>query len=121
MGVPIRGRRLLIARKSVVPNEPKDALVAIVAVWVGFLVFVLVVLAFDLGAFSGKKSQVISARQALFRTACYATLAVLFTVFVYYAYERHWFGLGLNANNGGNAGGHHGHIYFFDFWLLLYL
>lgn len=68
-----------------------------VIVWVGFVVMVLILLAFDLGAFSGKKSQTISARQALFRTGVYAFLAMLFTVFVYFAYEHHWFHLGTQA------------------------
>ncbi len=81
-----------------------------VIVWVGFVLMVLVLLAFDLGAFSGKKSQTISARQALFRTAVYAFLSVLFTVFVYYAYERHWFELGVNKEDPAvaDAAVHHG-------------
>ena len=66
-----------------------------VFVWVGFVVMVLILLAFDLGAFSGKKSQTISARQALFRTGVYAFLAVMFTVFIYFAYTGNWFGLGI--------------------------
>jgi len=80
-----------------------------VVVWGGFLLMVLLLLAFDLGAFSGKKSQIITARQALFRTACYVFLAMLFTVFVYYAYERHWFDLGVyaEADETDDAGVHH--------------
>lgn len=70
-----------------------------ILVWVGFILMVLMLLAFDLGAFSGKKSQTISARQALFRTCVYAFLAVLFTVFVYFAYEKHWFHLGNAVAN----------------------
>lgn len=66
-----------------------------VVVWAGFVLLVLLLLAFDLGAFSGKKVEAISARQALFRTAVYAFLAVLFTVFVYFAYQYGWFGLGV--------------------------
>lgn len=92
----------------------RNVLVAIVAVWGGFLVFVLVVLAFDLGAFSAKKSQIISARQALFRTAVYAFLAVLFTVFVFYAYERHWFGLGVPEAGAVADEGQHGHHKWID-------
>jgi tellurite resistance protein TerC len=72
--------------------------VTTVIVWGGFVLLVLLLLAFDLGAFSGKKSHALSARQALFRTAMYAFLAVLFTVFVYYAYDRHWFDLGLQSD-----------------------
>ncbi len=80
----------------------------IVIAWGGFLALVLVLLAFDLGAFSGKKSQIISARQALFRTFCYLALACLFTVFVYYAYDRHWFNLGLLSEEEVAEEEHHG-------------
>jgi tellurite resistance protein TerC len=76
------------------PRAERDPLLTTVIVWGGFVLLVLVLLAFDLGAFSGKKSQAISARQALFRCVIYAALAALFTVFVYHAYERHWFDLG---------------------------
>ncbi|GIX05476.1 MAG: membrane protein [Planctomycetaceae bacterium] len=65
----------------------------IVIVWGTFLLLVGLILAFDLGAFS-RHEHTISAREALLRTGLYFTLACLFTVFVYYAYERHWFGLG---------------------------
>jgi tellurite resistance protein TerC len=83
-------------------ERKRNGLVTTVVVWGGFVLLVLLLLAFDLGAFSGKKSHAISARQALLRCAGYASLAVLFTVFVYYAYERHWFELG----RGGVAAGH---------------
>ncbi|ODA29943.1 TerC family protein [Planctopirus hydrillae] len=65
-----------------------------VLVWAGFIILVLLILAFDLGAFSRGSHRVISARQALFRTGVYFALSCLFTVFVYYAYENHWFELG---------------------------
>ncbi len=66
-------------------------------VWGAFLLLVLLILAFDLGAFSRGSSRSISARQALFRTGVYFFLSVCFTVFVYYAYENHWLGLGIYA------------------------
>lgn len=65
-----------------------------VVVWAAFVVLVLIILAFDLGIFS-RESKAISARQALLRTGVYFTLAMLFTVFVGFAYEYHWFGLGI--------------------------
>jgi tellurite resistance protein TerC len=71
--------------------------VSTILVWGAFLLFVLLILAFDLGAFSKKESRSISARQALVRTAVYFTLSCLFTVFVYYSYEHHWFELGKYA------------------------
>jgi len=65
-----------------------------VLVWVAFVCLVLVILAFDLGVFS-RESKTITAKQALFRTGVYFTLAMLFTVFVGFAYEYHWFDLGI--------------------------
>ena len=61
------------------------------------MLLVLIILAFDLGAFSRGPSKAISARQALFRTSVYVCLTSLFTVFVYHGYENHWFELGVYA------------------------
>lgn len=66
-------------------------------VWAGFLILVLMILAFDLGIFS-RESKTLDAKTALIRTATYFGLAVLFTVFVFFAYERHWFQLGLGTD-----------------------
>ncbi len=63
-------------------------------VWAAFVLLVLLILAFDLGVFS-RESKTLSARTALFRTGIYFVLALLFTVFVYFAYEYHWFNLGI--------------------------
>jgi tellurite resistance protein TerC len=68
-----------------------------VFVWLGFVLLVLAILAFDLGVFS-RESKTLSAKTALFRTGVYFVLALLFTVFVYFAYQHHWFGLGLGVN-----------------------
>lgn len=65
-------------------------------VWAAFLLLVLFILAFDLGIFS-RESKALSARAALIRTTVYFVLALLFTVFVYFAYENHWGGLGIYA------------------------
>lgn len=63
-------------------------------IWPGFLLLVGMILAFDLGIFS-RGSKTISAKTALFRTAVYFVLAMCFTIFVYFAYQNHWFDLGL--------------------------
>lgn len=63
-------------------------------VWAAFVLLILMILAFDLGVFS-RESKILTARTALFRTGAYFTLALLFTVFVYFAYENHWFDLGV--------------------------
>ncbi len=63
-------------------------------IWAAFLLLVLFILAFDLGIFS-RESKALSARAALIRTTVYFGLALLFTVFVYFAYENHLGGLGV--------------------------
>lgn len=63
-------------------------------VWAAFLLLVLFILAFDLGVFS-RESKALSARAALVRTTVYFILALMFTVFVYFAYEHHLGGLGI--------------------------
>ena len=65
-------------------------------VWAAFLLLVLTILAFDLGILT-RESKALSARAALVRTTVYFVLALLFTVFVYFAYENHWGGLGVYA------------------------
>lgn len=63
--------------------------------WIGFIVFVLLMLALDLGVFN-RKAHVISTREALKWTGFCVILALLFNVFVYFAYENHWFGIGAH-------------------------
>ncbi len=66
-------------------------------VWLGFLVLVLLILAFDLGFFS-RQSKTLTAKAALFRTGVYFVLAIFFTGFVYFAYQYHWFDLGVGGD-----------------------
>lgn len=66
-------------------------------VWFGFLVLIGLILAFDLGIFS-RESKTLTAKAALFRTGIYFCLAVLFAVFVYFAYQGQWFGLGKGGD-----------------------
>jgi tellurite resistance protein TerC len=69
--------------------------------WIGFVCFVLLMLALDLGVFH-RHAHVISIKEAIVWTVVWITLALGFAVFVYFAYERHWFGLGsqLDAADG---------------------
>lgn len=69
-------------------------------VWGAFVLLVMFILAFDLGAFSKHASRSITARQALVRTAIYFCLSVCFTVFVYFAFQHHWFDLGVPPKGG---------------------
>ncbi len=78
-------------------------------IWVGFVSFVLLMLALDLGVFH-RKAHVVTIREALKWSAVWITLGLLFTIFIYFGYENHWLGLGLApdacdglVNNGRTA------------------
>ena len=60
--------------------------------WLGFILFVLLLLALDLGVFH-RHAHVVEVKEALLWSAVWVALALLFGVFVYFAYENHWFGL----------------------------
>jgi tellurite resistance protein TerC len=62
-------------------------------VWVGFIAFVLLMLALDLGVFH-RKAHVVSVKEAVGWSLVWLTLGLSFSVFVYFAYELQWFGLG---------------------------
>jgi tellurite resistance protein TerC len=62
--------------------------------WVGFLLFIAVVLALDLGIFN-RKAHAPSLREATFFTAGTVVMACGFAVATYFVYEAHWLGLGL--------------------------
>ena len=61
--------------------------------WIGFIAFVLLVLALDLGVLH-RRAHVVGVREALAWSAVWFTLGTAFAVFVYFAYEGQWFGLG---------------------------
>src|SRR5690349_17612440 len=78
-------------------------------IWIGFILFVLAMLALDLGVFH-RKAHVINVREALGWSAVWIGLALLFSVFVYFGYEHQWMGLGTHvdsvdgvANDGARA------------------
>ncbi len=62
-------------------------------VWIGFIAFVLFMLALDLGVFH-RKAHVVSVREALGWSAVWIALGLAFSVFVYHGYENQWMGLG---------------------------
>src|SRR3954453_14295604 len=66
-------------------------------IWIGFLVFVLLMLALDLGVFH-RKSHAVGVKEALGWSAVWIGLALFFGVFVYFAYEHHWLGIGLTPD-----------------------
>jgi len=78
-------------------------------IWIAFIGLVLLMLALDLGVFN-RKAHVVSVKEALAWSAVWLTLGMSFAVFVYFAYDAQWFGLGtgLDAvdalrNNGASA------------------
>jgi tellurite resistance protein TerC len=64
--------------------------------YLAFIVLVLVFLALDLGVFH-RKAHEVSMKEAVSWSIVWVTAGVSFAAFVYFAYERHWFGLGLNT------------------------
>ena len=66
-------------------------------IWGGFLLFILLVLALDLGVLN-RKAHVVSVKEALTFTVAVLFLAICFDVFVYFAYENHWLGLGQHLD-----------------------
>jgi tellurite resistance protein TerC len=81
----------------------------VIWIWAGFIVFVLAMLALDLGVFH-RKAHVVSTREALGWSAVWVALGLAFSLFVYFGYEHHWLGLGAGPdpvdgqiNDGGDA------------------
>jgi tellurite resistance protein TerC len=66
-------------------------------IWVIFLVFIFLMLALDLGVFH-RKAQVVTFKEAVAWSAVWFALGLAFGVFVYFAYDGQWFGLGSVAD-----------------------
>jgi tellurite resistance protein TerC len=66
-------------------------------IWMGFIVFVLLLLALDLGVFH-RKAHVVHVKEALGWSAVWITIGLLFSIFVYFGYEHHWLGLGTKVD-----------------------
>jgi tellurite resistance protein TerC len=69
----------------------------VVLIWIAFLTFIFVLLALDLGVFH-RRAHVISVREALKWTLIWMATALAFAGFVYFGYEHHWLGLGLEPD-----------------------
>ncbi len=63
--------------------------------WLGFFALVFGMLALDLGVLN-KKDHEIGVKEALRWTVLWVAASLLFDVFVYFAYEHHWLGIGLH-------------------------
>ena len=62
--------------------------------WAGFIGLIALLLALDLGVFH-RKAHVIPVREALLWSAAWVGLSLAFAVFIYFCYERHWFGMDM--------------------------
>jgi tellurite resistance protein TerC len=68
-----------------------------ILLWVGFVGFVLLMLALDLGVFH-RQAHVVRVKEALIWSAAWIALGLAFAVFVYYGYEGRWLGLGAGTD-----------------------
>ena len=66
-------------------------------IWIGFILFVLALLALDLGVFH-RKAHVVSIKEALAWSAVWVALGLSFSVFVYFGYSNNWMGLGTKID-----------------------
>jgi tellurite resistance protein TerC len=62
-------------------------------IWIGFIAFVLLILALDLGVFH-RKAHVVSIGEAMRWSAVWIALGLSFAIFIYFAYQHQWLGLG---------------------------
>ncbi len=58
-------------------------------IWLGFLVFIFLLLALDLGVFN-REAHVISAAEALGWTTLWVSISLLFSIVVFFAYRQGW-------------------------------
>jgi tellurite resistance protein TerC len=89
----------------------------VIWLWIGFIVFVLVMLALDLGVFN-RTAHEIRTREALGWTALCIALALVFNVLVYFMYRYHW--LGIGTGEGSRMTGHDAALNFFTGWVVEY-
>src|SRR3990170_5115839 len=66
-------------------------------IWTSFITFVLMMLALDLGVFHSK-THVVSVKEALGWSVVWIAMGLAFAVFVYFAYDGQWLGLGTVAD-----------------------
>jgi tellurite resistance protein TerC len=71
-------------------------------IWIGFIIFVLFLLALDLGVLN-RKAHVVGVKEALGWSALWIALGLAFSIFVYFGYQHQWMGLGTvpDAADGG--------------------
>lgn len=71
--------------------------------YAGFIAVVLIFLTLDLGVFH-RSAHAVSVKEAAVWSAVWVVCALVFNVFVYFAYEAHWLGVGLSVPIVGQPG-----------------
>jgi tellurite resistance protein TerC len=66
-----------------------------VVFWVAFILLILALLFLDLGVFH-RREHVIGPKEALLWTTFWIGLSLIFNLFIYFAYDNHWLGIGLH-------------------------
>ncbi len=64
--------------------------------YIGFIVLVMVFLALDLGVFH-REAHEVSMKESIIWSVIWLACGLSFTAFVYYSYQHHWLGLGLET------------------------
>ena len=64
--------------------------------YIGFIALVMVFLALDLGVFH-REAHEVSMKESITWSGIWLTCGISFTAFIYYAYQFHWLGLGLET------------------------
>jgi tellurite resistance protein TerC len=67
-------------------------------IWIGFIAFILGMLALDLGVFN-RKAHVIRISESLAWTSFWVVLALAFNVLVFFLYEHRWLGIGQEVGH----------------------
>jgi tellurite resistance protein TerC len=66
-----------------------------VVFWVAFIFLIFILLVLDLAVFH-RREHVIRSKEALLWTAFWIGLSLLFNLFIYFAYQHHWLGIGFH-------------------------
>ena len=83
--------------------------------WIGLVAFLLLALALDLGVFH-REERTQTAGEAALWSLMWISTALAFNLFVYFAYEHHWLGIGYLA--GQSVGGGQAALEFFTAWIV---
>ncbi|MFH0795044.1 MAG: TerC family protein [bacterium] len=88
-----------------------------ILVWAGFLLFILLMLAIDLGVFH-KEAHVVTIREALTWVCVWVSLSLVFNVLIYFLYTHHWLGFGQTV--GHDVSGREAALMFFTGYIIEY-